>query len=194
MAGLRCFVALPLPECLLTPLVEACEAIRMTDRAWRDQKWVKPENIHVTVKFLGSVPEEDIDALAASLTDSFASAQAFELPFAGLLPMPTRRRATMIWASFLDPDGHAAALAAAAERAALPFGVPVDERAFKPHATLVRARARRTLHEDAILAAQDVLSHAPKNVSVRRVTFLSSELTRTSPVYRELAEWKLAGA
>lgn len=193
MSGLRCFAAVPLADCLLEPLLEACSAVRDTDPRWVGEKWVPADNLHLTLKFFGSVDRADIEPLGVALGEAIAAQRAFDLPFAGVRPVPNPRRCSMLWASFLDPEGHAASLAEAIERAALPFGIELDERSYKPHATLVRARRPHAVTHDALAAAADALAGAPHTMSVERATFVESQLGARSPVYRELGSWELVG-
>lgn len=193
MAGVRCFTALPLTEAVAADIERATAVFRDLDPAWKGEKWVAPENLHVTLKFMGSIPEEDVEALADALAEEFAGHWRFELPLAGLRAVPKTRRASMIWATFLDPDGSAERLAEAAERAALRFGVAPEERSFKPHVTLVRARRPRHISEDALTAAEQALSASPVSMSVPAVTFLSSRTTPRGPIYTQLRSFELLG-
>lgn len=193
MAGVRCFAAIPVPACLLDPLLAACDAMREADTSWRSERWVARENIHITVKFFGTLPDGDVEPLARALAEQFDGHREFELPFSGVRAVPKARRASMLWAAFLDPEGAAAAIAEAADRAALPFGVLPEERSFKPHATLARARRPKRLQEEALQAAEQALSSAPASMSVHRVSFISSRLTPRGPVYQQIDGWELSG-
>ncbi len=100
----------------------------------------------------------------------------------------------MLWGTFADPEGRCAALVAELDRACLAFGVPVDNRTFKPHATLVRARRERHVSEGAIEAARDRLGDLPGTVSVLSVRLYASRLTDREPVYTVLRECRLGAA
>ena len=60
---MRLFVGIPLPEATRRALTDGCDAIRADDSAWRTEKWVAPENLHITLAFLGRLPAESVDAL-----------------------------------------------------------------------------------------------------------------------------------
>ncbi len=193
MSAVRCFVGVPLASCLSGPLVRACDAIKAADPAWRDEKWVAEENLHLTLKFLGSLDEGHVPALTEALGVAVGKTERFELPVAGIRAVPGTKRCRMLWAAWLDPDGTCASLAESVDRAALAFGIALEERAFKPHATLCRARRPRSLEASALNAAELVLSAAPQSMSVGTVTLFASRLTPRGPIYSELASWHLWG-
>jgi 2'-5' RNA ligase len=109
----------------------------------------------------------------------------------GLRVVPSRRRARMLWAALLDPDGSCAALASAVARASLPFGSEPDERTYSPHVTLVRARRPHSLSETAFDAGAEALSNGPASMSVTRFTLYSSTLNSGAPVYAQLRSYTL---
>lgn len=193
MSGLRCFVGVPLPACIADPVLRACSAVKRTDRSWSDEKWVAPENLHLTLEFLGTLPESSLPDLRAALGAAVVVLPRFELPFSGLAAAPGSRRARMLWATFLDPDGACARLAEAIERAALPFGVEAETRAFRPHVTLCRARRPHAVSDQALLAATDALEGAPEFMSVPSVSLFSSRLTPRGPIYTEIDTWRMRG-
>lgn len=193
MTEIRCFVGIPLVPCIADLLAEAVSVVRETDRSWRDEKWVPRENMHVTLKFLGNRPEDEVDALAEAVGDAVADLHAFDLPLSGLRAVPQPRRCRMLWASFLDPDGACAALAQSVDRAALSLGVEPDVRAFVPHATLCRARRPRPISERALEAASALISDVSGPMSVPSVTVFASRLTPRGPIYSPIGSRSLRG-
>lgn len=183
MSGVRSFIGIPLPEDVVATLLAACDAVKLADPAWRSEKWVPRQNIHVTVKFLGDVSEDRLRELADAVESAASGCDGFALADAGVRAVPNPRRARMLWSTFSDPDGLCAALASAMDRVGLEFGVPPDERTFKPHATLARARRDKHLSGPALEAARVELEQVPERVSVRSVTLYSSRLTSNDPVY-----------
>jgi len=193
MSGIRCFVGIPLSTDVRAALLRGCASIRSNDRSWRDEKWVAEENLHVTVKFLGNLAEEELPALVRALGTAIERLDSFEMPLAPLRAVPGTKRCRMLWGSFLDPDGACAALAAAVEGAALEFGVAPEDRPFTPHVTLCRARKPKSLSAEALELAQEALSGAPEQMSVPSATLFSSRLTPRGPTYCEVGAWQLRG-
>lgn len=192
MSTVRTFVGIPLADATAETLVDACARVRDADASWRGEKWVAPENLHVTLRFIGGVPAAELEALTDTIAnEAVHECVEFSLTLAGLRAVPSARRARMLWAAFLDPSGQCAALATAMERATLRFGGDADERAFTPHVTLVRARTPHALSESGFAGAEDAFSRAPEKMSVARVTLYSSTLTSKGPVYTELRSYPL---
>jgi 2'-5' RNA ligase len=191
--GIRCFVGIPLPPCIADPIAEAVSVIRESDRSWRDEKWVPRENMHVTLKFLGNLAEDEVEALAEAIGDAVATHHTFDLWLADVRAVPHLRRCRMLWATFLDTDGACAALARSVDRAAQAFGVEPDERAFVPHATLCRARRPRSLSGSALDAARAILADVSTPMSVPSATVFSSRLTPRGPIYSPIGSRSLRG-
>lgn len=193
MSQVRCFVGIPLPACIADPLVGACLALREADPAWRDEKWILPENLHITVKFLGMIDEEALPSLQEAIGTAVGPISEFELPFAGIHAHPNARRCRMLWASFFDPADACAALAESVQRAALGFGVEPETRAFRAHATLCRARRPKPVSEQGMDAAADALEAVPELMSVPSASLFTSRLTPRGPIYTEIGAWRLRG-
>ena len=192
MSGVRTFVGIPLSEDVRSTLLDACACVRDADHTWRGEKWVPETNLHVTLGFIGDVRPDRIDELAQAISIEVGDGhRAFSLPVDGLRVVPSRRRARMLWAAFLDPEGTCAALASAVRRASLPFGAEPDERAYSPHVTLVRARKPHSLSETALEAGAGALSNGPASMSVTRFTLYSSTLNSGAPVYAQLRSYTL---
>jgi len=192
MSAVRTFVGIPLESAFRDSLEDASACLRDLDPSWRNEKWTARENLHVTLKFVGGVPEDELDALGDAIAEAVGERPgSFQLPFDGVKAVPSLRRARMLWATFLDPDDACSALAAAVERAVLAFGAELDDRQFVPHVTLVRARRPHSVSEDAFEAGAVAASHAPELMSVTQVTLFSSTLTPKGPIYSELRSYPL---
>ena len=191
MSGVRCFVGLELPQSFVEAEAAARAAACAIDKAWRGEKWVAPQNLHVTLKFIGNVSEGDIADLAAALGQAIGRCDPFELGFDRVRAIPGERRCSMLWAAFDDPSGGCATLAEQVEKASLAFGAQPDERAFKPHATLARARRPRRIQRQALEAATAALSVGETRVSVPSATLFASTLTPRGPVYDVRGTWAL---
>lgn len=132
---MRLFVAVNLPEALRQELWAAGEAVR---RGAPPVRWVRPEGIHVTLKFLGDVPEERVEELRVALGRAAAGLRPFDLIVegAGVFPGPARPR--VFWAGIV-PEPQLELLQHAVEREIVPLGFPTEGRPFRPHLTLGRA-------------------------------------------------------
>ena len=146
MNKIRAFIAVPLSEALLDEL--ATLRHRLESRVpHRSVRWVRPEGIHLTLKFLGDTPVTDVSRIEQALDVVARYAPTFTFTTQGLGCFPNARRPRVIWVGVQEPSGRLAALAAAVEEAMVSLGYKAERRAFHPHLTLGRVR-RRTSQRD----------------------------------------------
>lgn len=150
-------------------------------------RFVRPEGLHVTLRFLGNVRREALPALSRAVAAELAPLEPFELHLGApaLFPSPRRPRAVAL---ALAPEAPLAALAAAVERGVVSAGFAPEPRPFRPHATLARvregARAALSPAEARTLAAR---------MSVREVVLFESRLERDGSIYTPLERVSLHG-
>ena len=104
-----------------------------------DVRWVTPESLHVTLKFIGEKPDgvvKDIEKALGSIV-----AEVFEVSFRGCGFFPTAKAARVFWVG-IEAGARLAQLAGAVEDKLAGIGIPKEERAFSPHLTLARGGAR----------------------------------------------------
>jgi RNA 2',3'-cyclic 3'-phosphodiesterase len=99
-------------------------------------KWVRAENLHVTLKFLGETPQAKLDALQSALS-MIRLPGAIQLDFRGLGFFPNEKRAKVLWLG-MNASPNLPELAAAIDHAAHSLGFPLEDRPFTPHLTLAR--------------------------------------------------------
>jgi 2'-5' RNA ligase len=129
----RLFVALEIPQVVRENLA----AIIRDLRALAPQpKWVRAENLHVTLKFIGETPEEKLGAVHRALS-SVQSRQSVALHFLGLGFFPNEKGPSVFWAG-IEASENLGALAGDIDHALEMVGIPREPRAFTPHLTLAR--------------------------------------------------------
>jgi len=101
-------------------------------------KWVKPESLHLTLKFIGEQPEQRLDAVSEALA-GVPGFPPLDLRFRGVGCFPNERRPRVYWVGVEAPP-ELARLAEAVDRALEPLRIQREQRAFSPHLTLGRAR------------------------------------------------------
>ncbi len=142
MADIRSFVAVPLPSPLQARVAAAAEELAR-EVALTGVKWSrKAENLHVTVKFLGPVPEEKLATLGEALGAALAATPRFRIEVSGLGAFPSARHANVLWAGIDDAERGLAGVAAAVETVAAGFGFAPEARSFTGHVTIGRAKGR----------------------------------------------------
>ena len=100
-------------------------------------RWVAPQNVHLTLKFLGDGSPANLQRLAGSLQVEAVSHEMFSMSIGGLGAFPTQRRARVIWIGLEAPPALAA-LQHALDSATAQLGFPREERPFSPHLTVGR--------------------------------------------------------
>jgi len=134
---MRVFLAVELDSEVRRRLAElGCELCPLTRRA----RWVRPEALHLTLRFFGEVAAEGVEPLAASLSKAFAGLPAFALDFRGCGVFPDRRNPRVLWVGVPGPPPALFELQARAEEVARALGFAREKRRFTPHLTVARFR------------------------------------------------------
>jgi 2'-5' RNA ligase len=149
-------------------------------------KWVRPENIHLSLKFLGDVDETREPELVAALQRAAggrSEPRPLTLQIAGFGVFPDYRRPRVLWVG-VTPDPGLELLQHGVEQAFAPLGFPTEGRAFRPHITLGRAardaRPREFAGLDALLEGLQF----DATVTVSEVDLMQSTLKPDGPVYQ----------
>jgi RNA 2',3'-cyclic 3'-phosphodiesterase len=129
----RLFVALDVGTPVRAALSELTAKLQKTCPSAR---WVRLEGVHITLKFIGEVPNEKIEAIRQAL-GGLPGFAPIDMRFSGLGFFPNARRPRVFWAG-LQASPQLAALVAALEMKLEPLGIPPEKRPFQPHLTLAR--------------------------------------------------------
>jgi len=134
----RLFVALEIPSKVRDNLAALISELRAVDAAASKNKarWVRAENLHVTLKFIGNVDAGKLDAIRAASSE-VSSGGAVELCFRGLGFFPNEKRPRVLWAGIVASP-NLAPLAAGLNTRLEKLGIPRETREFAPHLTLAR--------------------------------------------------------
>jgi 2'-5' RNA ligase len=140
----RLFVALDPPEGVRRRIGAAVAALRRSaGRAADEVRWTSPDTLHLTVQFLGDVPEERIAELDGAVRAAAAASRSLQLELRGAGGFPNARRPRVVWLGLGGDVAPLAALADALGRRLTPLGFPPEARPFSPHLTVGRARDSR---------------------------------------------------
>lgn len=155
-------------------------------------RWMAPENIHLTLKFLGDVDDRELHLVCRRTADVAASTHVFSVGCRSLGAFPSNARPNTIWIGVDDSQNQLRALQSRLETELAEIGFPVERRPFKPHITLGRVSSRRTPHPEL---AQIIAVSRESEFGVLQVDELvvySSELRRGGPVYTVIGRCPLA--
>lgn len=130
---MRLFVALDIEEGVRDRIRSFVDEVRKLAPSAR---WINPESLHVTLKFIGEKPNAMVKEIETAL--KAVNSTPFQLAFRGCGFFPTPRSARVYWAG-IEAESSLAKLAAATEEALVPLGIPKEKRTFSPHLTLARA-------------------------------------------------------
>ncbi len=135
---MRLFVALEIPAAVRENLAALMKELGALEKqtSGKRARWVRPENLHVTLKFLGEAAANKLNEIVAALS-TVRSGRPAELQFRGLGFFPGEKRARVLWAG-IEASPNLAAIAGNIEQRLDPLGFPREKRAFTPHLTLAR--------------------------------------------------------
>jgi 2'-5' RNA ligase len=129
----RLFVALEIPPTVLQNLATLLNSFRSVTK---EPRWVRAENLHVTLKFLGEVAKGKIDAIRSALGE-IRSDKPVALEFRALGFFPNEKHPRVFWAG-MEASTNLKTLAGDIEGAMERLGIPREKREFSPHLTLAR--------------------------------------------------------
>jgi RNA 2',3'-cyclic 3'-phosphodiesterase len=133
---MRVFVALDIDNAIRERIERFMEGVR---EFAPDARWVRPESLHVTLKFIGEKPAEKVEAIKNAL--AAVQTTPFELSVRGHGFFPTPKAARVFWIG-IESGNHLARLAGAVDEATFTAGVAKEDHAFSPHLTLARGGGR----------------------------------------------------
>ena len=185
--GLRLFVACELPPAVRDALGRLQDELRA--RGAGRLRWVRPEGIHLTLKFLGEVPAARREAVENALAGAVVSPFALDVRLGPLGGFGGRQRLRVIWVGLEGDVEGLAELAALIEEALGPLGFPREGRPFAPHLTLARVPDDAGIQERSRLA--DLLEAFPSpslpSMTLTAVNLMQSFLQPTGARYQCLA-------
>jgi len=186
---MRLFVAINLPDDVRQSMWNSAASLREQSFP---VKWVGPDSLHLTVKFLGEVPEQRVNDLSEGLESAAVGTAHFELPISGFGAFPNPRRASVIWLG-CEPVAALQQIQQNIEAEMERAGFGRESRSFHPHFTL--GRVRRDTKPAALGGLADKLQrlHFESQPVVESVDLMQSELSRSGARYTRLHTATLSG-
>ena len=188
---MRCFVALDLPADLRARIAALTERIRSAaPRA--DVRWSGIETLHVTLKFLGEVPEARVAAVGDALAAVAVTHAPLDLVVGGAGGFPGEARPRVVYVGILGQAAELARLAGAVDGALETLGLPRERRAFRGHLTVGRVRSPRGA-EDLAGALRAEAGATAGAWTAGEVVLYRSHLHPRGAVHEAVARFPLAG-
>lgn len=187
---IRSFIAIELPDEIRHALAEVQKNLR---RDVGGVRWVEPGSIHLTLKFLGDIPAEQIQPIAAAAMGVVQDEPPLGLGVSGLGAFPNPRRPRVIWVGIGGDVARLGRLQTRLEEALEPLEFPREERAFRPHLTVGRVKDPRR-PPDLTRALADVTVPRCNSFDVREILLYKSDLRPTGAIYTKLQHLPFAGS
>jgi 2'-5' RNA ligase len=183
----RLFIAIELPDDILRQIAHVQQQIGRQIPA-RAVRWVKPNSIHLTLKFLGDVEKDRIDSLKSALDEAAANHVPFSLEVAAPGCFPNTRNPRVLWLGLEGDLESLDALQRSIEEGMTGLGFEPENRGFSPHLTLARVQ-RNTSRDNASrvgLAAERGLAEPVGGWQVESLSLMRSQLKPSGSIYTEL--------
>jgi len=152
-------------------------------------RWVDPNSIHLTLKFLGDVNANMIDRITVKMEEAVRGVHPLHLGIGGLGVFPNPRRVQVVWVGLSGDIERLGQLQKRIETGLVPLGFAAESRSFTPHLTLarVRDRARPEERQDLGRLIEGTRFEAGSSLNADSIHLMKSQLTREGPVYSRLS-------
>jgi 2'-5' RNA ligase len=182
---IRAFIAVDLNPTIKRTIEDIQNHLKKSDCA---VKWVRPENIHLTLKFLGDVNIKKINSLIQTLADLFCNTKPIETQLTQLGAFPNIKRPRVLWVGLKDDKQNIVQLARSLEENLGKIGFQKDQKPFSPHITIGRLPAPKNIQ--ALTQAISSYTLPPAQAqTVQQVILYKSTLTSQYPIYKKLAKF-----
>jgi 2'-5' RNA ligase len=187
---IRSFLAFELPVNIKKTVLKVAGEIRDTDL---DVRWVKVENIHLTMVFLGNVTREGIEGIQEEVRNVCSEYGSFDIALKRMGCFPNRRRPRILWLGLEGDIERMSHFRNGLQRALKAFGIKEEKRPFKPHLTLGRFRSSRKMGSwlEELLSEYAVLESPVETLN--QLHLFKSDLKPGGAVYTKLKSWSLSG-
>jgi len=185
---MRTFIAIELPRHITAAMGDVQETLKSSKLNIR---WVRPENIHLTLKFLGDTPPEAVDTISRTLSESVLNFSPISLSAKGSGAFPGIKNPRVIWVGLSGQVPRLKTLQQALEENLTAIGFEKEKRTFKGHLTLGRTKgAVDPVKLNAAL--NEILDFETEPFLADRIFLFQSDLKPTGPVYTKITSAALA--
>lgn len=186
----RLFVACEVPDDVREAIANVITQLR--ERSGNAVRWLRPEGIHVTLKFLGEVPQKKLPAIKIAIQEAVLRHHPFNLEVANIGSFGGREGLRIMWVGVAGDVLRLEALARDVNRALSVVGFEPERRPFRPHLTLGRVRDEVSTRSRAEIEVAVGKTHVPP-VAWRtgQVSLMRSRLTAQGAFYDVLATFPL---
>jgi 2'-5' RNA ligase len=188
---IRSFIAIELSGELKQSLARLQDRLKEGSRA--PVRWVGPNSIHLTLKFLGNIDVSVTGDILKALEKAASGVPPFQLELSGLGVFPDPRRVQVVWAGMTGEVARLEKLHKSIEAGLKPLGFTAESRPFRPHLTLGRVRDRASHEEREDLGR--LITNMPFDrgvkMNVGSLSLMKSQLTREGPIHSRIGTVEL---
>ncbi len=190
---IRSFIAIELPPEIKEALGSWQAKLKLAEYTF--VKWVTPEGIHLTLKFLGNVAGAKIPHIVRALESIAIGFPSFRLEISGLGAFPNWKQLRVLWVGIGGETNQLMSLQQLIDKALTPHGFSPEARPFTPHLTLARLRAEALPRDKQNF--NELIQKTPfigkYEMEVKSISLMRSQLFPTGAVYTCLAQIALKG-
>lgn len=186
---IRSFIAIDIPQSIKNIIARVQSDFK---ESGADVKWVNPELIHLTLKFLGNIKEEQIDEIKKSMIKSVKGITPFFMTLIDIGVFPNIRYPRVIWMGLEDKTERLLILQKNIEENLNILGFTPEERKFSPHLTIGRLKSLKGKSRLANMIHAKKGMNIDGSISVNKINLMKSELRVTGPIYSVLETVSLA--
>ena len=187
MEQVRSFIAIELPDELKAGLIQLQARLKLGEQPW--VKWVDPNSIHLTLKFLGSIAVDKIGKITRAVEEATEGISPFCLEVKELGVFPNLRRVQVVWVGISGEVDKLGQLQKHIESNLVPLGFAPESRPFTPHLTLARLRSQVSLDERQRFGRliANTKFETTYTIGVDTISLMRSQLTREGAIYSQIS-------
>lgn len=187
---IRSFLAFDPPEEVLREIASIQDRLRKLIQG--DIRWVRPERIHLTLKFFGELSGDDVANIATVVGKAAEGERPFSLAVGGVGVFPDPHRPRVLWLGMNGDVKRLQVFQKGIEQALLQIGFPREERPFRPHLTLGRIRTSKGLI-GLVRALEKGEEYTAGRFIASGLSLIQSELTPMGAIYTRLKDFPFSG-
>ena len=182
--AIRAFLAVDPPEEIFREIIGIQERLKKTIKG--DIRWVRPEGIHLTLKFFGYVYQSDVANISLVVKNNVAYMKTLMLNVRNVGAFPTTTRPRVLWLGIDGDTDPLISLQAEMDTGFQEYGFKKEDRPFRPHLTLARVKEPKGLIglAEAVKKNGDYVAGS---FSVSGLTLFKSDLKPTGAIYTKLS-------
>ncbi|MCK4307504.1 RNA 2',3'-cyclic phosphodiesterase [candidate division WOR-3 bacterium] len=182
---MRIFIAIKVPDSIKEEISKLQKGLDIQFAEFcGNVRWVAPQNIHLTLKFLGEVPEEQIETIIEAIESSLGKTEPFDISFEEVGGFPNLKRPRVLWVGAKQGKAQLIELMQKLNEKLSAIGFETEARESVPHLTIGRIKKVKNLEFK-------VKSFKATPFPVERIYLIKSKLTPQGPIYTDIKEFRL---